>query len=124
MIYLVHQERWDRDIEKEYREIFDHYSKESDVPSFWKGDPERELERLVKNGVEILNGYRGHLENLLAEVLYSEVKFRVKIVGEVFTGTIDLVRFNSEGSLELIDFKSNRQKPTEAFLKNDWQLTL
>ena len=124
IIYLFHEEGWDLDIEKEYREIFDCYSRESDVPIFWKGDPGRELERLVKNGVEILNGYRGNLENILARVIYSEVKFRVKVAGEIFTGTIDQVRENTEGFTDLIDFKSNRQKPTDAFLKNDWQLSL
>ena len=123
-IHLFHSDDWYLDIELEYRAIFDYYSNESDVPIFWKKDQEKEFIAFVKNGVEILEGYRSNSDNTNANVLYSEVKFRVKVAGEEFTGTIDQVRKNRDSTLELIDFKSSKQRPNQAFLKNDWQLSL
>jgi hypothetical protein len=57
-------------------------------------------------------------------VLFSEVQFRVKILGYEFTGTIDQVRLNPDNSVELLDFKSSAQRPNHYAIPNDIQLTL
>jgi RecB family exonuclease len=96
---------------------------ENRIPVKWK-NRKAELEDFEQNAAEILDGYRKKPENREAEVLYSEQPFRVKIAGYYFTGTIDQVRRNSDGSMELIDFKSSKQRPSDPALHNDWQLSL
>ena len=90
---------------------------------FWK-DRNTEMAAYEANAIEILDGYRKRPENQNAKVLYSETEFRVKISGYIFTGTIDQVRENEDGSLELIDIKSSKRFPPVAYLHNDWQLNL
>ncbi|MDZ7796971.1 MAG: PD-(D/E)XK nuclease family protein [Candidatus Marinimicrobia bacterium] len=42
----------------------------------------------------------------------------------MFTGTIDQVRRNPDGTIELVDLKSSKQRPPLSYLLNDWQLRL
>jgi len=111
-----------------YRDVFEWFEfrkeGESDIPVYWKTDREKTIREFEANAIEILDGYRRKRENIEADVLYAEQEFRVKIAGYWFTGTIDQLRRNADGTLELIDFKSGRQQPTVAFLHNDWQLNL
>ena len=123
IIELLHSENWNLDIEATYRRVFhelEFESEESHIPVFMKDD----MEKLVANAIELIEGYKRNPKNQNIKVLYAEQKFRVKIGGYTFTGTIDQVRENPDGTLELLDFKSGKQMPTLPFLYNDWQLNL
>ncbi len=128
ILELLHTYDWNLRIDSFYREYFNYFeyeSEEANIPVYWKsGDREKELDKLVANAVEIIEGYRSNPKNRNIKVLYSEQKFRVKIAGQIFTGTIDQVRKNPDGTIELLDFKSGKQMPTLPFLYNDWQLNL
>jgi RecB family exonuclease len=128
VIYLMHKESWYVDFEKIYEKAFHYYERdkpgESDIPVYWKGNRKHELELFTKNAVEILSGYQGSLENRESVVLFAECPFRVTIGGFQFTGTIDQVREHQDGTIELLDFKSSKQRPHPASLHNDWQLNL
>ena len=128
LIEWIHTVNWNLDVSKFYREVFSHFEcvkpDESQIPVFWKTNRETELAAYEKNAIEILDGYRKRPENQSAKVLYSETKFRVKISGYMFTGTIDQVRENQDSTIELLDFKSGKQMPSVAYLHNDWQLNL
>ena len=120
VINRFHTESWDLDLEKAYLEALDYYVNEKEIPVFWKESKEKYL----ANALEILKGYLNNEKNKTTKVLFSEVKFRVKIHGLIFTGTIDQVRLNKDETIELLDLKSSAQRPTLAFLQNDWQLSL
>jgi RecB family exonuclease len=128
VIYLMHQESWHVDFEKIYEKAFHHYEfdkpGESHIPVLWRGNRQRELELFTKNAAEILSGYQSFPENKNATVLFAESPFRVSVGGYHFTGTIDQVRKNPDGTVELLDFKSSKQRPHPASLENDWQLNL
>jgi len=99
-------------------------SDESHIPVRWKKGMAEDVKALKRNAIEILENYRKKEYNQQVIVLFSEVEFKVKILGYEFTGTIDQVRKNHDGSLELIDFKSGMQRPNLYAVKNDIQLTL
>ena len=123
----LHVGEMDGDMRSLYIKALNHYlyaSDESHIPVRWKRDMEKEVEALTKNGVEILEKYRSKAYNRDAVVLFSEVPFRVKILGYLFTGTIDQVRKNADGSVSLIDFKSSKMRPNQYAIPNDLQLTL
>ena len=82
------------------------------------------MDSLEDNAAEILSGYRNWEENHLCQVLYSEVKFKVRIGGYDLSGTIDQVRINSDGELDVVDLKSGMQRPSAIALRRDWQLGL
>jgi len=125
ILELLHTYDWNLRIDSFYREYFDYFEfEESPIPVYWKGDRDKELDKLVANAIEIIEGYRKNPANQNIKVIYSEQKFRVKIAGYMFTGTIDQVRQNADGSIELLDFKSSKQMPTMPFLYNDHQLNL
>ena len=128
LIYMIHLDKWNMNVVHYYRDVFEYFEfyspEESHIPVLWKTDREKELEVFEKNAIEILDGYRRKPANREAVVLYAEQEFRVKIAGHWFMGTVDQVRRNPDGTVELIDFKSGRQQPTVAYLQNDWQLNL
>ncbi len=128
LLELIHDGNFNLDVSKFYKEVFSYFEyckpDESQIPVFWKNNRESELAAYEKNAIEILDGYRKRPENQQAKVLYSEAEFKVKIAGYMFTGTLDQIRENTDGTLELIDFKSGKQMPSVAFLHNDWQLNL
>ena len=120
IIEALHENGWNLNIEYMYHELFEKLefqSDESHIPMFWK-DRDKEYDAYLKNGVEILEGYRRNKENTEAKVLFSETEFRVKICGYWFCGTLDQIRENQDGTTELLDFKSSKQMPTIAFLHN------
>jgi RecB family exonuclease len=123
----LHEGEWSGDLQSLYTKALNHYlyaSDESHIPVRWKGDMHKEIEKLKNNAVEILENYRSKDYNKNAVVLFSEVQFRVKILGYEFTGTIDQVRLNPDNSVELLDFKSSAQRPNHYAIPNDIQLTL
>jgi len=123
----LHEGEWNGDLRALYTKALNHYlyaSDEAHIPVRWKGDMHPEIEKLKANAVEILENYQSKDYNKNAVVLFSEVQFRVKILGYEFTGTIDQVRKNPDGSFELLDFKSSAQRPNHYAIPNDIQLTL
>jgi len=123
----LHEGEWNGDLRVLYTKALNHYlyaGDESHIPVRWKGDMHDEMESLKANAVEILENYRGKDYNKKAVILFSEVQFRVKILGYEFTGTIDQVRLNPDNSVELLDFKSSAQRPNYYAVPNDIQLTL
>ena len=123
----LHQGEWNGDLRALYTKALNHYlyaSEEEHIPVKWKRDMHKEIEALKINAVEILENYRSKAYNKDALVLFSEVQFRVKILGYNFTGTIDQVRKNLDGTIELLDFKSSKMRPNQYAIPNDLQLTL
>jgi len=123
----LHEGEWKGELKELYTKALNHYlyaSSESHIPVRWKGDMHKEIEKLKTNAVEILENYRSKAYNREAIVLFSEVQFRVKILGYEFTGTIDQIRKNKDGSIQLIDFKSSAQRPNQFAIPNDLQLSL
>jgi hypothetical protein len=123
----LHEGQWNGDLRALYTKALNHYlyaSPEEHIPVRWKRDMAKEIEALKVNAVEILENYRSKNYNKDALVLFSEVQFRVKILGYLFTGTIDQVRKNLDGSIELIDFKSSKMRPNHYAIPNDLQLGL
>ena len=123
----LHEGEWNGDLRALYTKALNHYlyaGDESHIPVRWKGDMHKEIEKLKTNAVEILENYRSKDYNKKAVVLFSEVQFRVKILGYEFTGTCDIVRKNPNGTVELLDFKSSAQRPNHYAIPNDIQLTL
>ena len=123
----LHEGEWLGDLRELYTKALNHYlyaSRESHIPVRWKGDMHKEIEKLKRNAVEILENYRSKAYNQEAIVLFSEVQFRVKILGYEFTGTLDQIRKNKDGSIQLIDFKSSAQRPNQFAIPNDLQLSL
>ena len=123
----LHEGQWNGDLRALYTKALNHYlyaSDEEHIPVRWKRDMAKEIEALKNNAVEILENYRSKAYNKDALVLFSEVQFRVKILGYLFTGTIDQVRKNLDGTIELLDFKSSKMRPNQYAIPNDLQLTL
>ncbi len=123
----LHEGEWNGDLRALYTKALNHYlyaSDEAHIPVRWKGDMHKEIEKLKSNAVEILENYRSKDYNKEAVVLFSEVQFRVKILGYEFTGTIDQVRKNPDGSVELLDFKSSAQRMNYHAVPNDIQISL
>lgn len=127
LIYLMHDSKWHISVKRYYREIFEYYefqkAGDCETPVYWE-NREKELAAYEANASEIIEGYRKRTDNREAIIHFAESEFRVKICGQVFTGTIDQIRENRDGTLELIDFKSSKMQPTLPFLFNDFQLNL
>jgi len=123
----LHEGEMDSDLRSLYIKALNHYlyaSDEAHIPVRWKRDVTKEIEALTANGVEILENYRSKAYNRDALVLFSEVPFRVKILGYLFTGTMDQCRKNVDGTISLIDFKSSKMRLNQYAIPNDLQLTL
>jgi len=120
VVHRLHTEDWELPLRKAYMEALEDAIAESDVEVRWKETPEKYCD----NAIEILKGYKENPQNIEVLILFSEVKFRVKIHGHMFTGTIDQVRKNADGTIGLVDLKSSKQRPSTSFLLNDWQLRL
>ena len=123
----LHEGEWNGDLRALYTKALNHYlyaGDESHIPVRWKGDMHQEIEALKANAVEILENYRRKEYNKSAVVLFSETRFRSRILGYEFTGTIDQVRLNPDNSVELLDFKSSAQRPNYYAIPNDIQLSL
>ncbi|NQT64083.1 MAG: PD-(D/E)XK nuclease family protein, partial [Candidatus Marinimicrobia bacterium] len=99
-------------------------AQDPDIRIAWKKSREEDLQNLEDHACEILTGYRDWEENRNCKLLYSEVQFKVKVGGHELTGTIDQVRRNSSGGLDLVDLKSGMQRPRAIALHSDWQLSL
>ena len=124
-IHELHTQGFDQDLSNLYRSSFTQVrDAEPEIPIHWKEGMEADLARLQANASEILEGYSSYTENRNTTVLFSEVRFRVRIRAYELSGTMDQVRRNSSGGCELIDLKSGMQRPNMRSLPVDWQLSL
>ena len=124
-IHRLHQSGFYQNLAHVYeRALSEVMELESDIPVRWKKGESVDLEQMKEHAHELLSGYIAYAENELAEILYSEVQFRVRIGGHELTGTIDQVRMNSNGDIDLVDLKSGMQRPHAKSLPRDWQLSL
>jgi RecB family exonuclease len=124
-IHRLHSLEFKSDVRIVYRAALKEVMlQDPDIPVAWKKSREEDMKGMEDHASEILTGYAGWKENHLCKVLYSEVQFKVKIGGYELTGTIDQVRNNSEGELDLVDLKSGMQRQRAIALHRDWQLSL
>jgi len=125
VIHQLHTQGFRTNLKQLYREAFrEAMGQDPEIPIHWKKSKQADMDSLADNAVEILTGYRNWEENHLCQVLYSEVKFKVRISGFDLSGTIDQVRTNSDGDMDLVDLKSGVQRPGAIALRRDWQLGL
>jgi RecB family exonuclease len=127
LIERMHAGEWEIDIAEEFERVyrlFEAESIEKGSPVLYADDPEKTFTGFVKDAVEILESYRQDENNRNVEVLLSEAPFRMTYAGHEFAGIIDQVRRNPDGTVELIDFKSNKQPPQKHALVMDYQLLL
>jgi RecB family exonuclease len=127
LLYWLHHGEWDMDVENMYPKAFAHYeysSDESHIPVRFQKERETDLKAFTATAVEIVDGYRRRQENKESRMLYQEVEFRVKILGELFEGTIDGIRQLPDGKIELFDYKSNAIRPNVHAVAADIQLNL
>ncbi|MEJ2636139.1 MAG: hypothetical protein P8184_12710 [Calditrichia bacterium] len=123
----MHDTKWNMNIEHYYQYIFDYFElyrdSEKRIPLLWM-DREKTLEEFENAAVRILEDYRWRRENREARWLYAGQRFRVEMEDFMLTGTIDLVRENPDGTIELMVFIPGKNPFPAARLHNDWQLNL
>ena len=127
LMYDLHNADWDMDVESAYPKAFAHYEYESDesnIPVRFYKSREEDLKAFTETAVEIVDGYRRRAENVESTMLFQEAKFRVKILGEMYEGTIDAIRQLPDGKVELLDYKSNAIRPNVHAVAADIQLNL
>ena len=59
-----------------------------------------------------------------SNILGVEVQFELSIKNIKFRGVIDRIDKNSDGSIDIIDYKTSKQSKTERQAKNDLQLAI
>jgi len=126
LIEELHLVNWDMDIAKRYLEMFDEeefHGDEADVSIFWKDDRKETIKGLVDEAVVMLGNYRGKDYNRDANVILSEATFMLKVGRNVFSGTVDQIRWDGD-RWQLLDFKSSKFPPNQQFLGLDYQLGL
>ena len=124
-IHRLHRLEFKADVGMLYRDALNEVMlQDSDIPVAWKQSREEDMQGMEDHAFEILTGYGAWEENRSCRLLYSEVQFKVKVGGYELTGTIDQVRQNSSGEVDLVDLKSGMQRPRAIALRRDWQLSL
>jgi RecB family exonuclease len=125
LLHMTHTEDWTLDASAMYPEVFEfqeQHSDESHIPIFFKNGRDETLAKFTAEATEMLNNYRARDYNREGDVALSESSFTVKIGrAGVFTGTIDQVRRHEHGAYELVDFKTSKFAPDQAFLDTDYQ---
>jgi len=117
---------WNLDIACEYDRLLEQEefsSTEAVIPIHWK-DREKQIAAFRRDAVDMLANYRDKDYNRNARILLSEATFLVKIGDHFYRGTIDQLRENRDGMLELVDFKTSQTPPTPLFLAADYQFSL
>ena len=121
----MHAGEWGMDIAEVYRQVFEdlEHGKEGAIPIRWKEEV-KERAKFEEEAVAMLTGYREKTDNRDAEVILAEAPFTLSVGKQVFTGTVDQVRKNPDGTIELVDFKTSRFAVSQAFLDVDVQMSL
>jgi RecB family exonuclease len=128
LIARMHAGEWEMDIETEFLKAFEWEATErqNDSPTLpirWK-DETKEREQHLQDAVAMLDGYRSKDYNRNAKILLAEATFTVKLGRQTLTGTIDQLRQHPDGALELVDFKTSKAAPPQAYVDLDYQLAL
>ena len=126
LLHRMHNGHWNLNPEWMYEEVLQQLEFEGPeqlIPVDWN-NREAEVSRYREDAVEIICNYRLKPYNRDAEVILSEAPFTVKVGRVEFTGTVDQIRRNPDGTLELIDFKTSSRTPNEAALASSYQLIL
>ena len=106
LLHMVHNGRWNLEPASMYDQIIHQMEFEGPeklIPVDWNNRA-AEVEKYRDMAVEIINHYRLKPYNRDARVILSEAPFTVKVGRVTFTGTVDQIRENPDGSLELLDF--------------------
>ena len=126
LLHRMHNGHWNLNPEWMYDEVLQRLEFEGPeqlIPVDWN-NREVEVTRYREDTVEIICNYRLKPYNRDAEVILSEAPFTVKVGRVEFIGTVDQIRKNPDGTLELIDFKTSSRTPNDAALASSYQLTL
>jgi len=126
LLRQLHSGQWDLDPAKAYDQVLhliEFEGPERCIPVDWN-NREDEASKYRADAVEIINQYRQKPYNLEARVIVSEAPFTVKIGRTTFTGTVDQIRENPDGTLELLDYKTSQRVPPEAAMVSSYQLIL
>ncbi|MCA9784495.1 MAG: PD-(D/E)XK nuclease family protein, partial [Candidatus Cloacimonetes bacterium] len=139
LIARMHAGEWNMDLEPAFLEAFErevstdshqpqeriedlngHWAtaRQNDSPTLpiWWKDELAERETYRADGVAILEGYRNKDYNRNAKILLAEASFAVKVGRQTFNGTLDQLRQHPDGSLELVDFKTSKAAPPQAYV--------
>ena len=117
---------WDLDTASEFDSLLEREEftgTEAAIPIQWK-DRDKQVAAYRRDAVDMLANYRDKDYNRNARILLSEATFLVKIGDHYYRGTIDQLRENPDGSLELVDFKTSQATPSPLFLATDYQFSL
>ena len=125
LIRQMHAGDWEMDIAEVYRQVFKEleHDEEGEIPIRWQNEA-KERALFEEEAVAMLTGYREKAYNRETEVLLAEAPFTLAVGKQVFTGTVDQVRKNPDGTIELVDFKTSRFAVSQAFLDVDVQMNL
>jgi len=81
---------------------------------FWVADgysDKKEREDYKQKGIEVLKKFwQTYQANTPKEILFLEKRFSFKIDGDVIKGAIDRIDKHSDGTLEIIDYKTGKTK--------------
>jgi len=125
LIRRMHAGEWEMELLEAYQQTFGELEREenAEIPIRWQNET-KERAQFEEEAVTILTGYRDKSYNRDAEVLLAEAPFTLSAGKQVFTGTVDQVRKNPDGTIELVDFKTSRFAVSQAFLDVDVQMSL
>jgi RecB family exonuclease len=128
LLAQMHTGKWDMDLENSFLEAFEaevtkRQNDKLTLPLKWK-DEIKERAKHLEDAVSILNGYRDKSYNHDCKILLAEATFSVKLGRQTVTGTIDQLRQHPDGTLELLDFKTSKAAPPQAYVDLDYQLAL
>ena len=125
LIRRMHADEWEMDLLEAYRQTFEmlEQGENAKIPIRWQNEA-KERALLEEEAVAMLTAYREKSYNRETEVLLAEAPFTLSVGKQVFTGTVDQVRRNPDGTIELVDFKTSRFAVSQAFLDVDVQMSL
>ncbi len=90
----------------------------------WWDDRDAEITAFITDAEETLRVYWSKSYNRDANILLSEVEFKVDIGGFPFAGRIDQLREMPDGTKAIIDFKTGKSAASEMLLEIGYQLSI
>jgi len=125
LIRRMHAGEWEMELLEAFRQTFEvlEQEEEGEIPIRWQNEA-KERAMFEEEAVAMLTGYQDKSYNREAEILLAEAPFTLSVGKQVFTGTVDQVRRNPDGSIDLVDFKTSRFAVSQAFLDVDVQMSL
>jgi RecB family exonuclease len=126
LIRRMHDGDWDMDLQAAYLLAFQEEVSNcrNDAPPIWWKDESEERDQYLADAVAMLEGYRSKAYNRDCKILMAEAPFTVKMGRHQLTGTLDQLRQHPDGTLELVDFKSGKTAPPQAYVDLDYQLSI